>query len=113
MTLVGLYATKHHPWYDFNSEEFHLVLKNSPESASVLVSNCKLIYYDLKHQTIYAEEFLNKYYRNYYPIALLDSLSDAFRGYKKERISKSTFAYHANNCIGCIMKQDNSSPGMK
>lgn len=77
-----------------SNEENNLVYEERKDFFSVIVANCKSVYYDSSNKIIFSESIVNKYNSNYYKISVTDSKSnDITSAIKKETIEKDLFFY--------------------
>jgi hypothetical protein len=81
-----------------NSNTNNLVFAETDEIYSVIVEDCKFIYYDSIKKQIFADNYINETNRNYYQINILDALSNTVsKGIKKEQIKESDFVNEIKN----------------
>ncbi len=75
-----------------NSNAHNLVFAETDEIYSIIVEDCKNIFYDTTNHNIFVESFINESNSSYYQINILDtsnkSISNAI---KKEKIEKVDF----------------------
>ena len=81
-----------------NSNVNNLVFAETNEIYSVIIEDCKFVYYDSAKNLIFADSYINETNRNYYQINVLDALSDMFsKGIIKVQINQRDFINKTNN----------------
>jgi len=75
-----------------NNQVNDLVYQETNEFFSVIVENCKLVYYDSVAKMIFCESIINQYNSKYYQIDITDSKTrNLAAGIKKQTIDENTF----------------------
>jgi hypothetical protein len=75
-----------------NSNLNNLVFAETNEIYSVIIEDCKFVYYDTLKNQIFADSYINETNRNYYQINILDASSNAVsKGIMKEQINERDF----------------------
>lgn len=81
-----------------NSNVNNLVFAETNEIYSVIVEDCKFVYYDSAKNQIFSDSYINETNRNYYQINILDASSNTVsKGIKKEQLNESDFISKTKN----------------
>lgn len=81
-----------------NSTVNNLVFAETGEIFTVIVEDCKIVYYDTASNQLFADSYINATNRNFYQIYILDAFSNTvLNGIKKDQISEADFINRTKN----------------